>query len=332
MLFLQVVLNDEVVAINQAQVNATKQQLERTKKLVEAGRSAINAELDIKAQLASEELNLINSQNQLKLAYLTLWQLMLKEPNGDDKIVKPGLSQNFENLPPYIASNVYTNFSENAPELNAAKQRVKSSNYSHKVALGARSPSIRLNGSISTLYSESFKTFGGLVTLGTRELYTDVNGSPVVVPYQIPTTSEVTPFSQQLNDNLGRFIGVGMNIPIFNGWQVNSAIRNAKSNIKVAELNYKQAENNLFREVSTAVTEYDAAIARYKSAKDNLEAQKKSFEFAQARNDAGLMNFAEFALIKNNFTRAEITLAQAKYELLFRMKTIEFYNTGKITN
>ncbi len=330
--FLQVVLNDEVVAINKAQVQTTTQQLERTKKLVEAGRSAINAELDIRAQLATEKLNLISAENQLKLSYLSLWQLMMKEPNEEDKITKPGLTQNFENLPPYIATNVYNNFATTAPEISAAKQRIISSNYSYKVAKGGRIPRITLNGSISTVYSESFKSLGNFVTLGTREIYTDLNGNPVVVPYQVPTSSEITPFSEQLNNNLGRFIGVSMNIPIFNGGQISSSIKNARTNIKVAELNYKQAENNLFREVTTAVTEYDAAKARYVSAKDNLEAQKKSYEFAKARNDAGLMNFAEFALIKNNYTRAEITLAQAQYELLFRMKTIEFYNTGKITN
>jgi len=330
--FLQVVLNDEVVTINKAQVQTTQQQLDRTKKLVEAGRSAINAELDIRAQLAAEKLNLVTAKNQLKLAYLSLWQLMMKEPNKEDKIKKPTLTQNFENLPPYIASSVYNSFSQSAPEISAAKQRINSSNYGYKVAKGNRSPIISLNGSVSTVYSESFKNLGGLVTLGTREVYRDMNGNPVFVPFQVPTTSEITPFGQQLNDNLGRFVGLNMTIPIFNGGQVISAIKNAKTNIKVAKLNYAQAENNLFREVSTAITQYDAAKARYHSAKENLEAQNKSYEFAQARNNAGLMNFAEFALLKNNFTRAEISLAQAQYELLFRMKTIEFYNTGQITN
>lgn len=330
--FLQVVLNEEVVNINKAQIQSTQQQLERTQKLVEAGRSAINAELDIRAQLASEKLNLVNAENQLKLAYLNLWQLIMKEPNDEDKIVKPGLTQNFEGLPAYSALGVYNVFSGTSPEIRAARFRVTGSQYGLKVAQGGRSPRISLNGSISTLYSESFKTLGGYTTIGTRELYTDVNGNPVIIPYQIPTSSQITSFSTQLNDNLGKFVGINMSIPIFNGWQVSNAVRNAKSNIKVAELNYKQAENTVFKDVSTAVTQYESAKASYESAKENFEAQKKSYEFATARNEAGLMNFAEFALIKNNYTRAEISLVQSKYELLFRMKTIEFYNTGKITN
>lgn len=330
--FLQVVLNEEVVAINKAQVQSTQQQLDRTIKLVEAGRSAINAELDIRAQLATEKLNLVNAENQVKLAYLNLWQLMMKEPDENDKINKPNLTQNFEGLPAYSSSAIYSTFSGSSPEIKASQYRILSSQYGLKVAQGNRSPRITLNGSISTLFSESFKTYGGYTLIGSRELYRDLNGNPIYAPYQVPTTSEVTSFSKQINDNLGRFVGLSMSIPIFNGGQVTNAVRNAKSNIKVAELNRKQAENNVYKEVSTAVTQYDAAKANYQSAQENFEAQKKSFEFATSRNEAGLMNFAEFALIKNNYTRAEISLAQAKYELFFRIKTIEFYNTGTITN
>lgn len=330
--FLQVVLNEEVVAINKAQAQSTQQQLDRTIKLVEAGRSAINAELDIRAQLATEKLSLVNAENQVKLAYLNLWQLMMIEPNENDKINKPNLTQNFEGLPTYSSQAIYNLFSSSSPEIKAAQYRIMGSQFGLKVAQGNRSPRITLNGSISTVFSESFKTYGGYTTIGSRELYRDLNGNPVFAPYQIPTTSQVTSFGTQLNDNLGRFVGLSMSIPIFNGGQVTNAVRNAKTNIKVAELNQKQAENNVYREVSTAVTQYDAAKANYQSAQENFEAQKKSYEFATARNEAGLMNFAEFALIKNNYTRAEISVAQAKYELFFRIKTIEFYNTGTITN
>jgi outer membrane protein len=330
--FLQVVLNEEIAEVSRIQMQTTQQQLDRAQKLVDAGRQPVNTVLDLKAQLSSENLTLVNAQNQLELSYLNLWQLMMYQPTADDKVVKPTITQDFENLPVYSPQTIYTNFSQTAPEIRAAQYRVNSSLYAHKVAVGGRSPRISLSGSISSVYSESFKNYGGYTTIGTRELYTDLNGNPVIAPYAIPTSASVTPFGQQLNDNLGKFVGVSMSIPIFNGWQVNNAIDNAKNSIQIADLNKKQAENTVYRDVTTAVTQYEAAKARYTSSKENIEAQQKSYEFANARNEAGLMNFAEFALIKNNLARAETNMVQAKYELLFRMKTIEFYNTGKITN
>lgn len=330
--FLQVVLNEEIVEVSRVQMQTTQQQLDRAQKLVDAGRQPINTVLDLKAQLSSENLTLVNAQNQLELSYLNLWQLMMYQPAAGDKVVKPTITQDFENLPVYSPQTIYENFSQTAPEIRAAQYRVNSSLYAHKVALGGRSPRISLSGSISSVYSESFKSYGGYTTIGTRELYTDLNGNPVIAPYTIPTSASVTPFGQQLNDNLGKFVGFSMSIPIFNGWQVNNSISNAKNSIQIADLNKKQAENTVYRDVTTAVTQYEAAKAKYTSSKENIEAQQKSYEFANARNEAGLMNFAEFALIKNNLARAETNMVQAKYELLFRIKTIEFYNTGKITN
>jgi outer membrane protein len=330
--FLQVVLNEEIVEVNRAQVQTTQQQLDRASKLVEAGRQAINTELDIRAQLASEKLTLVNSENQVKLAYLNLWQLMVREPEEGDRVQKPQITQDFENLPTFTAQTVFSNFSQSAPEIRAAQFRVNSALYAHKVAVGGRSPRITVSGSISTLYSQSFKTYGGYTLLGTREVYRDLNGNPVYQPYAVPTTTEVTSFKTQFNDNLGKFFGVSMSIPIFNGGQVQTNVNNTKNNIQIAELNHKQAENTIYKDVVTAVTSYEAAKAQYASAKENFDAQQKSYQFAQVRNEAGLMNFAEFSIIKNNFAKAETNMAQAKYELLFRMKTIEFYNTGKITN
>ncbi|MGV3596633.1 MAG: TolC family protein [Bacteroidota bacterium] len=330
--FLQVVLNEEIVEVSRTQMQTTQQQLDRAQKLVDAGRQPINTVLDLKAQLSSENLTLVNAQNQLELSYLNLWQLMMYQPAAGDKVVKPTITQDFENLPVYSPQTIYENFSQTAPEIRAAQYRVNSSLYAHKVALGGRSPRISLSGSISSVYSESFKSYGGYTTIGTRELYTDLNGNPVIAPYTIPTSASVTSFGQQLNDNLGKFVGFSMSIPIFNGWQVNNSISNAKNSIQIADLNKKQAENTVYRDVTTAVTQYEAAKAKYTSSKENIEAQQKSYEFANARNEAGLMNFAEFALIKNNLARAETNMVQAKYELLFRIKTIEFYNTGKITN
>lgn len=331
--FLQVVLNEELVRINTEQIKTTETQLDRVHKLVEAGSLPLNNEYDVRAQLASEKLNLVTAENQVKLAYLNLWQLMMyREAGENDKVKAPEITQDFENLPVYAPQTVYANFSATAPELQAAEYRIRSSQYALKVAQGGRSPRLALNASINTLYSESFRTFSGYTAVGSRVLYIDNTGTPVLVPYEVPTTSSVTPFSQQLNDNLGKFVGFNLSIPIFNGWQVNNNIKNARNNLSLSTLNHEQIENNVFREVSTAVTEYEAAKARYTSAKENVEAQKKSYEFATVRNESGLMNYAEYSVIKNNYQRAETSLAQAKYELLFRMKTIEFYNTGKITN
>ena len=63
--YLQILLNKELVAANENQLNITLQQIEKTKKLVEAGSVPRGNLLQIEAQAAQEELQLINMKNLL---------------------------------------------------------------------------------------------------------------------------------------------------------------------------------------------------------------------------------------------------------------------------
>ncbi|MCK7541573.1 MAG: TolC family protein [Marinilabiliales bacterium] len=80
--YLQILLNNELVATTASQVELTKQQIDRTGKLVDAGSLARGNLLDIEAQAAREELQLITLQNQLAISLLTLAQL-LELPSAD---------------------------------------------------------------------------------------------------------------------------------------------------------------------------------------------------------------------------------------------------------
>ena len=56
--YLQILLNKELVTANENQLNITLQQIEKTKKLVDAGSVARGNLLQIEAQAAQEELSL----------------------------------------------------------------------------------------------------------------------------------------------------------------------------------------------------------------------------------------------------------------------------------
>ena len=74
--YLQTLYYLEYVNIAQNQLDITHQQVDRTRKLVEAGTLAKGDLLTIEAQMASEELILVEAQNNLSLSYLTLSQLL----------------------------------------------------------------------------------------------------------------------------------------------------------------------------------------------------------------------------------------------------------------
>jgi outer membrane protein len=323
--YLTILLNEEILLAARIQSDNTKTQLDRAEKLYSAGSINISNVLDLKAQKANEDLNVINAQNQLQLAYLALWQLLEMPYDEKNTIEKPRLAEPAVMEEP-VAAQLFNSYTGRGPDIQAAQTRALASRYALRMARSGRSPRLTLNGNINTTYSESFLQSTGTLQLGTRILYYDNNGNPVSAPYSIPTGYEITPFNTQLSNNLGKSIGFTLSIPILSNWTVNTNIQRAKVNMERSRLNEQQVRNQVYRTITQATTDLKAAKVRYAAAKNSYEAAGASFRNAEQRFNLGAMNFTDYSVAKNNHMRAETTMLQARYELIFRMKVVDFYN------
>ena len=87
--YLNVLLNTDRLDNARFQLQSTQEQLNRTNKLVDAGSIAITNKLNLEAQLAGDELALIQQENNYRLTILQLKQLLLLETQKEIKIIKP---------------------------------------------------------------------------------------------------------------------------------------------------------------------------------------------------------------------------------------------------
>jgi len=323
--YLTVLLNEEILSAARIQSDNTKTQLDRAEKLYAAGSINVSNVLDLKAQKANEDLNVVNAQNQVQLAYLGLWQLLEMPYDEKNTIETPKLAEPAVVEEP-VAAQLFNSYVGRGPDIQAAQTRALASKYALRMARSGRSPRLTLNGNINTTYSESFLQSTGTLQLGTRILYYDNNGNPVSAPYSIPTGYEITPFNTQLSNNLGKSIGFTLSVPILNNWNVNTNIQRAKINMERSRLSEQQVRNQVYRTITQATTDLKAAKVRYAAAKNSYEATGVSFRNAEQRFNVGAMNFTDYSVAKNNHMRAETTMLQARYELIFRMKVVDFYN------
>ena len=112
--YLQILLNMELLEVAQNQLDITNQQIERTRQLVEAGSLPQGNLLEIQAQAAGEELQLVNAQNQLDISYLTLTQLLELDSIGGFEIVIPDLPLPDEAFLLESINEIYRVFSQDA--------------------------------------------------------------------------------------------------------------------------------------------------------------------------------------------------------------------------
>ena len=93
-LFLNVLFSMEQVSNAKNQLESTREQLIRTTKLVDAGSLPVTNKLNIEAQLAGDELNLVQQENNYKLSILRLKQIMLIDSDVEVEIIKPNIDFN----------------------------------------------------------------------------------------------------------------------------------------------------------------------------------------------------------------------------------------------
>jgi outer membrane protein len=301
--YLQILLNQELVTATQAQIDLTRQQIERTGKLVDAGSLARGSLLEIEAQAAREELQLVNMQNQLTLALLTLAQ-MLELPNAEG----------FEVMIPVIAVddasvkgdpvNIYSIAEKMRPEILSAEYQLKSAEYDLAIAKGGRSPRLSLGASVSTAYSDNRLR---------------------------PFTDERYPFNDQLNDNLNYGLGFSLNIPIFNGWQVNTGIRNSKLGIENSKYALENTKKQLYKSIQQAYTDATGAMKKYSASKKAVDAMEEAFRYAEQKLGVGMVTAVEYNQSKTQLLNAQSEMAQAKYEYVFKSKVLDFYRGIPLT-
>lgn len=329
--YLQVLMNSEIDERNRLQADFTKQQIIKQEKLYELGAANKVKLLQLRAQVAGEELQIVTGRNLLDQSYLTLWQLMNIEPDTSNKVIKPEIDIKKIEDEPRTASEIYNDYLHQSPEIKASRARAHSAELAKYISYGGRSPRLTLGASLNSFYSTQTQQPIGSPSLLPRTIGYDVNGNPVNALVPSYSSFEVMPFSDQFDRNLGKALGFTLTVPIFNAWQVNTGIQKSRINEYSSHLNEKQAQNDLYKSITQSHQDFKAAQKKFEANENSFEANKESFMVAESQFTLGAISTTDYLNIKNEYLKAQASYVQAKYELVFRRKVLDFY-LGKPLN
>lgn len=295
--YLQVLYAQESLKAATERVEAAKETRNRAKLMFEAGSMAQGGFLDAEAALASEELGLINARNALKTALITLTQLLeLPSDEGFGLSVPDVLIPESTSLA-LKPDEIFASAIKTLPEFRVSMWNIKSAEKGLSIARGARMPRLSLVGSINSGYSSATKRL----------------------------TGEKVSFNDQIDENYNKSVGLSLSIPIFNGWSANAGVSRSKINLENVKLSAQLTHNQVYKSVVQAHADANAAMLRYDAAQKSMAAAGEALVYADKKFNAGLLSSVEFLNVRNNRTRAETDLIQAKYDLIFRIKVIDFY-------
>jgi len=299
--YLQILLNKELVTANENQLNITLQQIEKTKKLVDAGSVAKGSLLQIEAQAAQEELQLITMKNQLETSYLTITQFLeLKTPEGFEVVV-PEISVDPNALIAGNIDEIYDIAQKSRPEIKSSELRLSASQYDLKIAKGGRSPRLSLSYSLNTRYT------------------------------YIPHQALNEPFTNQFKNNKNSGVGISMNVPILNGWQVNKNISNSKLSVETNQYALEGSKKQLYKSIQQAYTDAVASLKKFNVSIKAVSSTEESFRYTEQKFNVGMVTPVDYNAAKTQLLKSQSDMSQAKYEYIFKTKVLDFYKGIPIT-
>lgn len=301
--YLDILFKKELLTVNENQMEVAALQAARTKKLVDAGSSARGDYLEMQSQLASEKLNVTNAKNDLKVSYLNLTQLLDLDSTAGFEIVVPDTvdPQIEQNLP--STGEIYQAALEKLPYIKQAEYQLKTTEYNLAIQKGRRSPQIYFSSGWGTGYSSYYK---------------DASGNTY-------------PYGNQLRGNSNTNLRIGVSIPIFNRWEVNNAISNAKIQVSDAQYSLDQSKQQLYKEIQQAHNNAVSAREKFYSATEAVNSYKESFHYTEQKYDVGMVNSVDYNIAKNNYIKAESDLLRAKYQYIFYVKILDYYQGESLT-
>ena len=329
--YLRAILAREQIKISEKQVALSEVQLDQTRQFVNAGRLPELSAKQLEAQLANDSATLINNISVFNSAILDIKALLNLDFETEFDIEEPDVKledQIFLNQ--LTADYVYEEAIKHFGSIRSSEMNLLASQKRAAAAKGALYPQIGLNAQSGTNYASTFSEVKGFNITGyqpTGSIAVDSTGMRAFPIYQpvVQYETQRIPVGKQLENNFRQTISVAVNIPLFNAWQARYNVRQAKINVLSSELNKDQAELNLKQNVYKAYNDAINAIQKYYAAQRAVTSSQEAFVFAKKRYELGLTNTVEYLTVQNTQFVSESNLQSAKYDLIFKLKVIDYY-------
>jgi outer membrane protein len=323
--FLQILFNKEILKVQKSQLEISKKELERANELVNNGVIPRGDLYEFEANLKTVEKLLIDADNSLKLAKISLAQLLLIDDYQKFDIVDKDYTLEISNILDKSPNEIFAYAVDNKNEIKIAETNLEIAKKSLEFNKSFLQPRLSAFYSLSTRIAYSDRLIGsgdfnyipiGIVENTNQRVLAPVQGTKIIPPKS---------FSDQFDINKGQNYGLSLSIPILNGFSVRSNVNRSKLNVQRSENLLFQRKLDLENTINQAYNDAFGSLKAYEASQKSLDSRKLSFEYAQEKLNLGVLNPYEYSQVKQRYESSQSDLIRAKFDLIFKIKVLEFY-------
>jgi outer membrane protein len=297
--FLNVLLDQELLKIAQENEAALKVQYDQTKAQVELGSKSPVEEYNQLAQTSNAGYRVAQAEYTLINDKITLFQSLLVDPTSTSKIIEPDWDVNALALDDLTLDQLLEVAANKRSDLKVAQYNEAASRFLMRANKGNYLPGL------NAFYNNG-------------SAYNQLKGSDKADP-------SYRSFNDQfIKDNRSNSFGVGLNIPLFTGFQNRAFFVQSKVLYENNRLLTKSREVLVRGDVLRAFENFQSIKRSYGAGLTGLDASQMAYSLEKERYALGVTTFVELANANKTFVQAQTDLAQAKYRLLFQKILLDY--------
>jgi outer membrane protein len=294
--YLEILFSEEKVKIAEAHIQTISMQVDQTQKLVEAGKNTVSDLLQMQAQLAEAEHDIIIARNQRTLAYFNLCQMLEIEDFMNFAVMAP--EELVMDMRVSLSSvDEIMETARNLPQIGQARLNVEIADRNIRLAGSAYYPSLYLSAGYGSSWSELHRN--------------RMN------------------FGTQLKNFAQGSISLNLSIPIFNSLSTRNNVKSQKISLQRAEYDMLIVEKQLKKEIQQALIDANGAMEQYDSSLKNVATTEESFRIIEQRYSLGTASPVDYSVALYNLINARSQLTQAKYQYIFKTTILDFYKGNR---
>ena len=291
--YFNVLYYTELVAILAEQVENAQSALTLASRQEELGVKGHADVVQMEADLADREYELVSARNSLADAKITLEDVMLW-PVGEELVIDTSLgsldattSGDSGNV---IVEDIILKARASMPSVLVAKGALDNAKYALRTAKWQFLPTLGLYGGWSTSY------------------YTP------------------TPYWNQFTNNGGEYLQLSLSIPIYDRLSKFTKLSKRRNEYRRAAIEYDKSLRDVESEVRRAVSDCDGAESALLQAERRADAQEEAYRLNTHKFEQGLISSIEYNTASSNYLKAKAERLNALLKWQLKRRVVSYYN------
>ena len=296
--YYNVVYYKRLADVCEEQLATAEASLKKAKRQEQLGQKGHADVVQMEADLADRQYDVINAFNTYESQKMTLADLMFW-PVDEELVIDTSLPE--AELEP-VAENAVVEFAlDHNPAVRIASWKQLNARRELQTARWQVLPSIGLYAGWST----SYYTYQG---------------------------SSTAPFREQFRNNGGEYVELSLSIPIWDRLGKASRISRKRHAYEKATAELDQKRRDIESEVRRAIRDRDGSAAAWQQARTKAEVQSEAYSLHLKKLEQGLISPLEFQTASSNYLKAQTDEMNSLFKYLIKQAVVKYYNGQEYVN